>query len=107
MYECALELDRHHSATLCNYAMLQAQRDDGKGHLDHSAMLYDEALASAPKTADAKAKSGRRAEEDVLAFDGLLGQERMDLEALVSARLGQAGTDASRVPEKKNERDKR
>ena len=95
MYECALELDRHHSTTLCNYAMLQAQRDDGKGHLDHSAMLYDEAMASAPKTADAKTKSGRRAEGDVLGFDGLLGQEGMDLDALVRARLGGGGADGS------------
>mmetsp|Transcript_26355 Transcript_26355/g.42303 ORF Transcript_26355/g.42303 Transcript_26355/m.42303 type:complete len:159 (+) Transcript_26355:542-1018(+) len=51
MYERVLEMDPRHYQTLCNYALLQSIRDDGKGHPDHSSMMYEEATSVAPKTA--------------------------------------------------------
>ena len=69
MYERALAIDQRHCATLCNYAALQAQRNDGKGHADHSSMLYDEVLDLAPPASRSKVTAMR----EQIDFDAIVG----------------------------------
>jgi len=44
LFETALELNPRHSETLCNYAMLQSVRDDGRQNYNSSDFLYQEAM---------------------------------------------------------------